>query len=136
MPKLLRTCCTIEGAWITLVVVGTEVAISCVGAGGAMPVSTILDVTLSAVAVGAVGSTSTVAGGTEIGSTLGATVLVVTDAVDVVVTVGVGVIEVVGSILVPALGFTTLTCPASAGWSALRHRLEERIRYLCIELLP
>lgn len=105
-----------------------------------MPVSAIPDVTLSAVTVGAGGSTSTVAGGTEMGSILGvklgATLLVETGAVDVVVTVGVGVIEVVGSILVPALGFTTLTCPASDGWTALRHRLEDRIRYLCIELLP
>lgn len=56
----------------------------------AMPVSTIPDVTLSAVAVGAGGSTSTVAGGTEMGSVLGATLLVGTEAVDVVVTVGVG----------------------------------------------
>ena len=135
IPKLLRTCCTSEGAWVALTAVGIEVASSCVGVE-AMPVSTILDVTLSAVAVGAGGSTSTVAGGTEMGSTLGATVLVVTDGVDVVVTVGVEVMDAVGNILVPALGFTTLTCPASAGWSALKHMLEVRIRYLCIELLP
>jgi hypothetical protein len=53
-----------------------------------MPVSAIPDVTLSAVTIGAGGSTSTVAGGTEIGSTLGvklgATLLVRAGAVDVV----------------------------------------------------
>ena len=49
-----------------------------------MPVSAIPDVTLSAVTVGAGGSPSTVAGGTEMGSTLGVTLLVETGVVDVV----------------------------------------------------
>jgi len=49
-----------------------------------MPVSAIPDVTLSAVTVRAGGSPSTVAGGTEMGSTLGVTLLVETGVVDVV----------------------------------------------------
>lgn len=76
-----------------------------------MPVSAIPDVTLSAVTVGAGGSTSTVAGGTEMGSTLGATLLVGTGVEEVVVTAtefdGAGGREIATAELAP--GFITAT---------------------------
>ena len=100
-----------------LAAVGTEVASSCVGAE-AMPVSTTLDVTLSAVAAGAGGSTSTVAGGTEMGSTLGATVLVVGAGVDVVGAGGGEAIEIATAEVAP--GFMTATCPAASPFGTVK----------------
>lgn len=75
-----------------------------------MPVSAIPDVTLSAVTDGAGGSTSTVAGGTEMGSTLGVTLLVEAGAVDVVGAGGGDAIEIATAEVAP--GFMTATCPA------------------------
>ena len=121
-PKLLRISCKIEGVWVALSTAGAE----------AMPASKIFDVTLSDVPVGSVGSTSTVVGVTVAGSTLGVAVLIGTD---VVVAGGVGAMDVVGNILVPALGFTTLTCPANADWAALTHSIVG-IMYLFIVLFP
>ena len=105
-----------------------------------MPVSAIPDVTLSAVTVRAGGSPSTVAGGTEVGSTLGATLLVETGVDEVtaelLVEDGAGASIRVGMLLVPALGFTTLTCPAFAAFAATAEIPKARAMTLFTHLPP